>query len=347
VFLARAATTLRLPATTGASPNLLLGTSGGYLTRIVLKFGNLPDSAVVHSATLTLFAHSIDGQATAPFTATVHRLLKGWTESSVLWDSLSNAVDPTILASATISTAATDTVTFSIDTTFVNGWIAGTIPNQGLEIDFSGAEFVKEFHSFETGVSGKQPRLTLVFTRKGVRDTTDWAPAEDAFLVQSDPGVPAERLFIGNGIALRTLLKFDLSSISKDATINHARLEMPTDAAYSSLKSDGMVLGLYRLSSESWDPSSVTVDDRLPSPVEKLLPNQSSLSTIGSQSGASILRLIVQSWTSGSVQNYGLMVRSQEEWKDIARVAFFSPAADSASAPKLRVVYTLPSMGGF
>ena len=71
----------------------------------------------------------------------------------------------------------------------------------------------------------------------------------------------------------------------------------------------------------------------------------STLSMLGTVSGdsASInITTIVQNWTSGKSENYGLLLKGSSEIYNLHQRAFFSTESDSLLRPRLEVYYTLP-----
>jgi len=329
-------TTFPDPVATGDSPLLLVGRLNETETRFLLRFQNLPDSVVVNSAELVLFARRAIGSG-ADFDITLHKVTADWQESDVTDESFKDSFDPQPVGMQTVSAADSDTVVVAIDTTLVTGWTDGSIENDGLLVQFNDATFIKTFLSRHT--SGGNPELRLRYTAGGATVDSTFFPTADAFLARRLTDLPAGLLYVGNGIADRAALRIDVATIPATATVNRAKLRFTLAPEQSVLTPDPLILGAFPLALPLEPGQPVVFDSTFRAPQFFLYDTTSVVELDVTD--------MVQAWVTGERPNQGLTVRSLVANRDIARVAFESRlASDSALRPRLEVDYTLPPYFG-
>ncbi len=326
------------PRNTGDSPLLLLGQADNKRASFLVKFDKLPDSSVVESAEFHLITFSSLGDTVGEIRATAHRVLQDWQESEVTFETFANQFDPQVIAEATIVPADTDTVVFNLDPQLVTSWIDSTVENYGIYIKIEQGAFLKQFYSGNSVQN--QPFLRVRYRRVGA-DTTllaEFSPTADAFIFEETAPLPEGPLYVSDGDDYRTLLKFDLSSIPKYATINRAQLYLTIDSTRTFLsESDGHVFDIYRLTEASANPINAPLD---------------SANAVNSTGGVALsstrtlgldITEQVQNWTFGLHDNFGMLLTSRRPERELYRVAFYSTKTDSTKAPYIKVYFTVPS----
>ncbi len=333
----------------GRGPFLEIGKFRNLSSRILLKFDTLPDTFRINGVTLFLDTNTLftEGSSKSLFNATVHRVTADWQESSVTGENFGNAYDPAILAEARIlSTAANFTsgdsvgieaVRFDFNATgrsVVSSWQDSTRgDNFGILVDFDAqSRFVKEFFS-EDGLFS-QPRLELDVTGT-VRDTILRVADADAFLLTMDEPFPAGPLLIEDIFSSQAVIKFDLSSIPRQATINRALLQLEIMTEESFLKESGYSIRLERLASPFVPPSTFEIDSTFISLTSFL--DRSTRTVSVPVTG------LVQFWTAGTVENHGILLRTLNPGRDLSRVAFHSSTTSPTRAPRLQIDFSIGS----
>ena len=163
--------------------------AGNYLAasatacgRMLYKFTGLPSGPVtVTSATLTLNNADSAGATTA---VQARKLLSAWSEADATWDDRQTGVawntagviggsdvDATVVATGTAPTSGG--VTFDVTgagfNSLVEGWINGTITNNGIIVSLVSDTSAGESYRLRTKESadGVRPYLTIVYTAGG------------------------------------------------------------------------------------------------------------------------------------------------------------------------------------
>ncbi len=323
---------------TGDSPLLILGQADNKNASVLMKFGKFPDSAVVESAELMLKTFQSLGDTTGTMQASVYRVTQSWDEKELTFESFGDQFDPTPITTVTLTPSDSDTVVVQLDPDLVTGWIDSTIDNYGIYIRVEEGRFFKQV--FSGNSLQNPPRLQLKYHKINQQDTTLTADAQveaDVFIFKQLFPLEEGPLYVSDGDDYRTLLKFDLSALPKQATINRAVLKLTVDSTHSFLsKTDGHAIDLFRLTEESTDPNAAKLDSAqaINSVAQVAVAATRSLSIdVGSQ---------VQSWSFGTNENFGMLVVSRRASRDLYRTAFFSSKMDSTKAPYLMVYFTVP-----
>ncbi len=329
-------------APTGNSLSLSLGSFNNIETRILMKWENLRDTLKIESATIILKPRLTLGDSSGSFMAIAHKVLKDWAEDSVTVENFDilGDVDQNILGQTEVfavnqDTSLIDSISLEIDPALVQAWIDSTEPNYGVFIDFSGADFIREFSSSENDKN--RPILQLVGRVNDTKkDTSKFVATMDAFLISSQADPPEGPLYVSNAFRNQSVLKFDLSTIPQAANILKAQLVLKLQNSNSILTSDGMVIQILRLLEAFETPETVNAD----SSFVFTSTVRDTLTTVTVN-----LRSMVQDWTLGRKENHGLIIQPARPGRDISRVAFFSSQQDTSQAPKLLIDFTIPPEG--
>ena len=331
----------------GRGPFLELGRFGNLSSRILMKFATLPDTITINSATLILDTNTIftDGRNRSMFTASVHRSLSDWDERSVTADNFGGSVDPAVLAEAQIISSAADfaagdslfleSIRFDFNAEgldIVRTWQDSLrSDNFGVLIDFDlNSLFIKEFFSQNGPLN--QPRLQLDVTTPAKRDTIFRVPREDAFLVEMDEPLPDGPLFVDDQFSLQSILKFDLSAIPRESTINRALLILTVKNDATAIKASGYGFRVERLATEVELPADFEIDSNF-APITDLVDRNTSIFSIN-------VTNLIQFWVTGAFENHGLLLRTSNPGRDVSRLALHSSQTSSSLAPRLEIDFT-------
>ena len=331
----------------GRGPFLELGKFGNLSSRILMKFSTLPDTITINRATLILDTNTIftDGRNRSIFTARIHRSLSDWEERNVTSKNFGGSVEPAVLAEARIISSAADfaagdslfleSVRFDFNDEgldVVRSW-QDTLrsDNFGVLIDFDPeSRFIKEFFSQNGPLN--QPRLELDITTPSKRDTIFRLPREDAFLVEMDEPLTEGPLFVDDLFSLQSTLKFDLSAIPRESTINRAVLFLTVKDDATAIKTSGYGIRIERLATELALPAEFRIDSTFVSITDLVTRNTSILSITVTN--------LIQFWVTGAFENHGLLIRTRNPGRDVSRLAFHSSQTSSSLAPRLEISFT-------
>ncbi|HHL71325.1 MAG TPA: DNRLRE domain-containing protein [Bacteroidetes bacterium] len=320
----------------GSSSQLFIGNSDGKSMMTLFRFKNIPDSIVVHDATLVLYGMDFKGDSGLTAEASLHKSTVEWEESEVTFETFGNAFDPVPMATTTIVASDSDTVRIALDTDLVESWADTNAANYGVLLRAPSAAFSKRFVSTEN--TTRQPRVEFNYTRIGRDDTTSASViAEvDVTIFELTAQPPEGPLYIGNGLEHRVLFNFDISSIPANVTINNATLTLTIDRENSFFYPEPFNSTAGRLTEESNDPMLAAFDSTAFTSGPFTIVN-------GDSSELKInLSNMVQRWNSGADPNYGFVLISLRSAVDFSRVAFYSSQADSSLRPRLDVTYSIP-----
>ena len=181
-----------------------------------LGLPNIP----IDSAIFTIYVMTPSGQ-----TVNAHRITADWDESSVTWNSFSNAFDPSVEGSFLPNAAGFRSANV---TALVQGWINGDYPNFGLLIEQGASEF-NVYASSERLNQSVRPTLSLYYTSSGTEEIISirrdlFGTVSDAHIWEiypDDTHGTSDELYTGvaNGYVKYTLLKFESPTITLPAAI--------------------------------------------------------------------------------------------------------------------------------
>jgi hypothetical protein len=335
---------------TGNSNYLHLGHIAGFHSAILLKFTSFPtlkDTFVLDSAVVTLTPNQVFRDSVIFHQGFVRLswVTDEWSEGSVVLDSLPNwGMYPSLEVPWSITPADSEELVLSLSPAVVRSWIDGDTTNQGLLLEMVNEPgFCRQYFASEATVSYR-PTLDLYYTwydsgeagwQEYQSDTTAYA-IDDAFIVTDDIEIADDILMIGNGVSYRSLLWFNVTDSLPifGVSIHRADLTLHIDPDHP-LTFRSVPSGLrQRLESLSW------LEDPLHPDVSGLVSQSVLLDTASFTIG---LSGYVRDWIEEPSENFGVLIRSDNEGWDVAREVFYSrAAADTAVWPELRIVYTLP-----
>ncbi|MFQ5705849.1 MAG: DNRLRE domain-containing protein [bacterium] len=327
-------------APTGHAVLLSLGAFDNVTTKILLRFATLPDSLVISSAKVILHPHAVIGRSKGSFTATARQVTTDWDESTVTSESFDESQATTVVGMAEIfstignATSKDSSVVIPIDPALVNAWIDSSVANQGILIDFSRELFIEEFFSKDN--STQRPQLQLQYMVEDTLQTNSFVATADAFLFKRTSPLPSGPIYVANGLNRRSILKFKLSEIPREATVSKAMLDLNIQLGNTLLTGDGLKIQVVPLLSEFVSPDSFKTDASF------VLERDVSASDGSIQMD---IRSLLQTWVSQTRENFGFVIRSRNPDRDVSRIAFFSTEIDTSLAPKVAVDFTIPPQG--
>jgi hypothetical protein len=340
--IAVAGSVLKKPINTGVSDKLLVGkyrTTDGktYEARTLLRFTGIPDtlkSATVLSAKLILGSRYRFGDQQGNLSFNVCKMIQGWTEYGVTWDSISTAsYDPIARGSFSSAIADSDSVAISLDPGLINEWaqaVADSQTVQGIILAPTDASTkIVGFSSFQSLDATREPQLLVTFlTSDGtVQDSLLFITGEDAYVANID-NLPSDPnlLYIQAGIAYRSTVQFSLDSIPLHVGINRATLELTPSPASPppSSRSIDSLYSVFLLSSDSVDITTFVLGHRVN-------PDGNVYSFVVTPE--------VQRWIS-TKPNYGLQIQAYAEPSQLDLFTFYSASASPSLRPRLRIIYS-------
>jgi hypothetical protein len=149
----------------------VLGTS----TRVgVLTFdlSPIPTSATIAYASLSLKKT----QGLGGGTLELHRITTPWTETTVTWNGLLGAIDPTVQGTIPLASVPNGGVATVDVTALVQSWVAGAVPNDGMALELPGGARAT-FGASDATVLAVRPFLDVCYApptcQNGVQDGTE------------------------------------------------------------------------------------------------------------------------------------------------------------------------------
>ncbi len=335
------------------SASLLLGSLNGIENRLLLRIDDIPDTVEVKKATLILVSNSVVGdQAKTSFQAFVHNVLDEWDEDTVTDANFSYNVDAAAIAAAEIVSASqvfdendslvAESVRFQFDergVELVNGWAdtIDAVPNFGVLIDFDNSTFVKNF--FNRGNVANHPTLELEVMKSTDLDTLVFPISADAFLAHQLAEPVTGPHYVDHLFGYHSIVKFDLSAIPRESTINRALMVLAVDRANTFITDTQFSIQVLRLLKPFTEPDSISLDFSFEATVG-VSPTATTV-TFPSDLTQPQFRRMVQDWVAGLVENNGIIIRSRTPGFSISRVAFFSTNQSSPDAPRLSIDYSI------
>jgi hypothetical protein len=332
---------------TSGSTNLLVGKSGSYESKALLKFTNLIDTfgnSTVVSATLLMsyrnyYFPSAMSDSLGQVSFDVNRIQQSLDFTTITNDSVnSGSFGNTSEGNYTgIPTADSQEVSINLNPAMVKDWLevaadtSYSVKNYGIVLTPNNASSViKGFYSANVDDADK-PRLQVIVTKNGFTDTfttttngtislsnTTFAPGSETFNLQA-------------GISYVQVMKFDMSHLPSTATINDVQLFLSLDSANCIFSSQTQ----YKIFSQYINDSA------------GLKTDVSTFEGGSAGNGQYMLRLVksnivspFQRWLLGQA-NYGIMLFAGNQTINLDKYVFFKETAtDPAKRPRVIIKYT-------
>lgn len=345
-----------LPAA-GERNTMMIGAYEGIESDLIVQaasLGNI-DTATVTSAVLTLDQLNQWGTGDS-MQVDIFPVTASWREKerTIKWPDIENNIDFTRLAGS-FKIGPKDTtaqLNITIDPAIVNDWIK-TGTDNGLIFRARDAQFMAVFLSYESDQIGNLMKVKYKSKSKaGAVDSVNLNMVFDASLLRAKTQIPENILLsnqpaINSAMGFRTILKFDFSTVPKDATFNYADLTLYVDKANSDTKYYGTSVLLSPISSETeGNPAATTFDANFTAP-ETIAIDDAEKFRFGSSSAITNIVGIIQAYTLDYLPNNGFVLRAKNEGEDLSKISFFTGQSDSTLAPTLTLYYSLPPSSRF
>jgi hypothetical protein len=326
---------------TYSSQFLIVGQSGTYNSKALIKFSGFPGdlaNATVNSAVLKLryrnyyFPVSMQ-DSLGQVSFDIYRVIKNIDYQSVTLDKVNASTFGTVSQGTHTGspTADSQTVNITLNNNLARDWLKYaansnyTPANYGIVLSPNASSNVlKGFYS-SLNTSDLRPTITIIYTLNATTDTLINSNSETLFLADADLTPPAGEFYIQAGISYNRVLRFDMSKIPKDATINDAQVFLYLDSSNSKLTSET----IYGLNAAYINDSTNITNDTF------------AFRSIGSKS-VFMFRFITpfQRWLRGET-NYGIIIIPSSQSSNLDLFAFYDINASSPNKrPKVVIYYT-------
>lgn len=334
---------------TSGSTNLMVGKTGAYESKGLLKFTNLIDTfdnSTVVSATLKMsyknyYFPSTMADSLAQISFDVNKIEQSLDFSTMTYDSVNSSTFGTTSQGnyTGIPTADSQEVTISLNTTMVNDWLkvaadtSYSVKNYGIVLTPNNSSAaIKGFYAAATGVDDKdRPELEIIVTKNGVTDTFSTISNGTISLSKTDFTPSSETFNLQAGVSYVQVMKFDLSRMPQTATINDVQIFFSIDSL-NSVISGQTTKAIYSqyINDSAGLKTDITTFEGGPS-----------------GSGQYMMRMVragvsspFQRWLLGQT-NYGLMLFAGGQALNLDRyVLYKETASDPAKRPRVIIKYT-------
>lgn len=326
---------------TASSSNLFVGKTSNYESKSLLRFVGLPsnyDTTTVLSAKLNIRYNKTYYQDSLGLSSfNIYRINKYYDYTTLTYDKFYNEIGTNILGTYTGTPIDTSKISITLDNQTVGDWLKYAHDTNYVNKNYgiillsnSSSTTIKAFYSGIYGNTSFIPSITaVVLEPSGKQDTLTFYNSEFVSLnyvpqINTIPG----RIILQNGIAIKDILKFDISKLPGKVIINQATLEMKID----------------------WANTFYTkgVDTRI---TLNMLTDTSTLANDGvtylamqSDSNTYILyfKESVQKWNYGVSPNLGILLKNIYDYSNLDRYVFYGPDyPDVSKRPRIKIRYSI------
>lgn len=326
---------------TYSSGFLIVGQSGTYNSKALIKFSGFPTdlaNATVNSAVLQLryrnyyFPVSMQ-DSLGQISFNVYKVLKDLDYGTVTFNNINSSTFGTVsMGTYTGSpTADSQAVNITLDNNLARDWLKYaanenyTPKNYGIVLSpNTTSNVLKGFYTFYSNPD-LRPKVTIIYTLNSNTDTLVNNGSETVFIADANLTPPASEFYIQAGISYNRVMRFDLSKIPKDATINDVQLYLYLDSSNSKLTPET----IYGLNAAYINDSAANTNEGF------------NFRILGSKS-VFMFRLIspFQRWLQGET-NYGIIINPSNQSANLDRFAFYDINAPNPNKrPKVVIYYT-------
>lgn len=326
---------------TSSSGNMLVGKYSNYESKTLLKFTGLPsnyDTVSVLSAKLNLRYNKTFYQDSLGITSfNIYEINKYYDYSTLTYDAFYNEIGTSVVGTYTGTPTDTSKISITLDNQTVEDWFDFAHDTNSVNKNYgiillpnSNSTTIKAFCSHNYVTTNYIPSITVVIGYStGNQDTVTYSTSEFVSLnyvpqINTIPG----RIIIQNGVAIKDILKFDISKIPGKVIINQALLEMKIDNANSFYSSGVDTRLIFNMLT---DTATLTND---------IYTYYSALKD--SNTYITYLNVAVQKWNYGSASNLGILIRNIYEYSNLDRYVFYGPDyPDASKRPRVVIRYTI------
>ncbi len=341
---------------TGGSAHLYVGSSKGISPEAVMRFNRPLTSAAIRvdSARIDVAYQGGIGDGAIPEVA-ASLVYFPWSESHP--PSRADLTGGTLLTANLVTGGDSGRFHYALDAAEVNAWFK-VVDSSRADTGFSdpgrpdtsltivlrapdAQDKLLRFRSRSATADSLRPYLMIfaAFPDSVTSDTIKVGAIGDLFLPDDQNPIPAGRLCIGGGAALRSALNFKLDSLwswqsDRYIVVNRAVLTLTRDRALFAWAPWTKSVWPYQMTSKRWmtEPDSAEFSGFVfvPTAVD---------------SAADTLQIVISTptvtWARRDSTNYGLMIESAGEGLDIERIGFYdSTDPDPVKRPRLTIYYT-------
>ncbi len=341
----------------GQRSTILLGARDQLSSVILFDCRNLVkvDSAArIVSADMYLFADTL-GEST-PMNVTMHQVNTAWGETTVIWDSVKNYIDPTPVESFTIEPVNFDWNVIPLtNLDFMQKWIKDSYQSQvqiqGMLLQFDMASEVMQFLSSDASAAPPYIQVVTQDSANAANDTTIAYFSRDASLIRYDAAKPPlqtefapQTLQVGNGTGYRSLVQFDLSGIPREASIHQALLSFHVDQMQSQTEPINAmnVAAQIVVGDSTWQNAKSVKADSVYESTYDVATETSETFAFDSPTPIKDVSRMVQRLVIEQYPNKGFILFPRDLSSDFQEMSFYSGVNDTTLAPTLTIYYSLP-----
>jgi len=352
----------------GENYKLLVGNTQEVESQAIISFAYLPDNVeYITDASLTIYT---DLKAEGDLELKFKRLEQDYLEASATWDQaeegqawnndlIFDSDTPSMVLSDTIATSI-DTLVFDLSEEEILTWTQQDLSLLSFIIYTESDNYI-EIYSSENSINPN-----LKFTYRLNSETEEKEYDRDAFkdtsIINDKQGADqtwSNVMEISNMLPKRSYLKFDMDTEDllnqennplsefqlNHLTVNEAIIRLYFNKEESSFFGDTRTVSLtaFRVKSEVNEPKIIESDD-----MEYLINTGTSTKTIVNDVTTidSIdvkITPILQGFISGEKENFGIVLRSNNQSRNFDAVKFYGMDAENEDLrPKVKFIYTLP-----
>lgn len=326
---------------TAISTSLIVGQTSNYSSKALIKFTSLPDdkdSATVNSAVLKLkyrnyYFPTASSDSLAQISFNIYKINQDLNFTTLTMDSVSSSTFGTTSQGSYTGTPTADSqeVDINLNTQLVKDWLERaansnySVPNYGIVLSPNASSAVlKAFYSAKAGAD-VNPELYIIYTKYGTTDTLTHDLSETLFLTDGNISPVPGSFIMQAGISYNQILKFDMSHVPKNVTINDVQLSLTLDAAnsrFTGLTVNGLAAAYitdtagvkHDLFSFTATPANNVYTFRIIAPFTR--------------------------WLRGET-NYGIFIVPSAQYSTLDLFAFYDVnAADQSKRPRVIIKYT-------
>ncbi len=322
---------------TSSSGNMMVGLYSNYESKSLLRFKGLPtnyDTTTVLSAKLYLRYNNTFYQDSLGITSfNLYSISKYYDFSTLTYDLFNNEIGSNIVGTYTGTPRDTALITIPLDNQTVGDWLKyahdTNYVNKNYGIILLANPSSTTIKAFYSSFYSYYPTITaVVLSPSGKQDTLTFGSSEFVTLnyvpqINTIPG----RIIIQNGVAIKDILKFDISKLPEKVIINQALLELKVDWQNS----------FYTKGVDTRLIANMLISDTLTNDGINYYSVNTDTNTY-----SLYLTLAFQKWNYGVYTNFGVLLKNIYDYSNLDRYVFYGPDySDVSKRPRLKIRYTL------
>lgn len=337
----------RFYVNTSGSKNLMVGKSGSYETKALLKFsdfGTERDSATVVSAKMVLkyknyYFPNTSGDSLGQIGFDVYEINDSLNFSTITYDSVDANTFGTVSQGSYTGTPTADSqeVEITLNPAMVKQWLdhAGNpgagYENNGMVLSPNGSSVcIKGFFSTNEDVS-VEPKLTIIYTKNNETDTFSTSTSDNISLSTASISSSPETFTLQAGVSYVQQMIFDISHIPSTATINDVQLYLTLDSVNSIFTSQTS----FKILGQFINDSAGLKTDLFAFTGEPAGGGKYMMRLVSPGSPSPFAR-----WLSGTA-NYGLLLFAGNQTINLDKYVFYKESAsDPQTRPRVVIKYT-------